>query len=114
MGKRVTPSNAEVINNGDLESCLKRVQATISKLKCAEKCLTELIKQSRGKSPRGCSWDINNRTWRVRASVDGKLVNVGSYGSLAEAEAAYIAAKGGRLNASETRQTDGPKIGSIF
>lgn len=46
-----------------------------------------------GEKPRGCTWDKRNRCWKVRASIGGKTVQVGTYKTVEEAKAAYFTAK---------------------
>lgn len=72
---------------------LAEVEAMIARLKRLQRMLQAGLPIKKSDRPRGCTWDKQNKSWKVRASVNGKTVNVGSYKTVEEARAAYFAAK---------------------
>ena len=76
-----------------IDRALAEVQKAMISLREAEIALQGAISTEDRKGSRGCTWDKQNNSWKVRASVNGRMVNVGNYRRLKDAKAAYESAK---------------------
>jgi len=81
--------------NADIQvdRALAAVQQAMLALKEAESALQNATSIFDGKGDKGCTWDKRNNSWKVRASVNGRVINVGNYRRLVDAKAAYDRAK---------------------
>jgi len=86
--------NAESGNvYAQVDEALAQVKRCIRALRDAEGALQVALSAQDGNGSRGCTWDKKNNSWKVRASVNGRMVNIGSFRRLADAQAAYRRAK---------------------